>query len=158
MKTFFSNNGRSNQRQSATKLLNLRPKKDKLKKMLSLVQAYSKNYYQTIINPIAEDQYVDHLEDVKAGLTAKMKLLDFRNKIILEFWNDKAEEVKAAMQIYRVRRFENGRPSDEDEDSNDQQKDEGWEFNKENPKGKGKAKTPLTAAEVKAQEYNEYAF
>lgn len=120
MKTFFNNNGRSNQKQSTTKLLNLCPKKEKPKKILSLVQAYLKNYYRTVIKPIAVEQYADHLDDVKAGLTAKMKLLDFRNKIIREFWNDKTEEVKAAMQTYRVRRFESRGSSDEDEDSDDQ--------------------------------------
>lgn len=61
-------------------LLDLQPKQAKPKKLLPLVQAYSKKYFNTKLKPLIKASYEDHLKDANAGLVAQMKPLEYYNK------------------------------------------------------------------------------
>lgn len=157
LKTWFYNNGTMLSATHGKKpLLNLQPKKEKSKKRLSLVQAYSKKYFPTMLKKIAEERYQEHLLEVEAGKTTKMKPLDHRNKVIREYWDDETEETKLEITEYREWLYTHG--SSEDEDTNDEDGaevgDEEDEGNEPAGKGKGKAAQLITTAEAKAQQYH----
>lgn len=84
--------------------------------------------------------------------------MDFRNKVVREFWEQESQDVKNTVTEYRERRYLQGASSDEDGES-ESESDSGEE-DKDNASasivggGKGKQKTPLDPAEAKAREYH----
>lgn len=148
LKTWFNNNGRVGTGQGSKKLLDLQPKKPK--KRLSMVQAYSKKFFSTNLQPIAESRYQEHLRDVEAGLAVRLKPLAHRNKTVRELWESESREVKADVAAYREKLYLQKESSgDEDVDSEEEDSDD-----EDAPrKSKKKSKT-LTPAEEKAVEYH----
>lgn len=132
-----------------------------------MVQAYSKIYFHAKIKELAQSRYEDHLRDVEAGLVAKMKPLDHRNKIIREQWELEPPEVKKEVEAFRERRVTHQGSSDEagservntgdDEESDDEDHGSGsTRAASVVEKGKRKAKQPVDDVEAKAIAYNEY--
>ncbi|KAF7983641.1 hypothetical protein HWV62_20586 [Athelia sp. TMB] len=150
IKTWFNNHARATQKRNTIQLLNLNPVKERSKKKLSLVQAYTRKYYPTKIKAVAQSRYAEHLKDVAAGLVKEIKEIEFRNSVIREFWKEEPEDVKKAIDAYRENRFLRGESSDEDESSDNEDWDEDRAEDVDNPKEK-----PLTDAELQAKEYNE---
>lgn len=162
LKIWFNNNGRIGVGYGGHKLLNLQPKVTKPKKRLSMVQAYSKKYFPTKLQTIAQSRYQDHLHDVEAGLVDKLKPLDHRNKLVREFWESETQEVKEEIAAYREKLYLQGALSDEDgegdsEVSDGEYHEDGYERRETSvpSKGKRKAKQPLTSTEAQAVEYNK---
>ncbi|KZP16525.1 hypothetical protein FIBSPDRAFT_975600 [Athelia psychrophila] len=154
-------------RHSAKLLLDLQPKKQKKKKRLSYVQDYSKCYFSTKIKPVFSSRYNEHLREVEDGLVEKIKVVDFRNKLIREFWELEPEEVRDEIEKYREDHYLRGGLSEEDggqdEDGDDGASDQDSENDDDGGnatastsggcRGKGKPEAPLDPVEAKAKEY-----
>ena len=150
---------------------------------MSLVQAYSKKYFIPKIKAVADAQYEEHLKEVEEGLTKKIELVEFRNRIIRQYWEDEPQEIRDQIDAYREHRYLHGASSDEedseeggaddddddgdddsdsDEDDQDHNSEDEDEDKREggsstvSKKGKGKQKQPVDPIEVKAKEYHEY--
>ncbi|KAF7976813.1 hypothetical protein HWV62_5682, partial [Athelia sp. TMB] len=163
LKTWFNNNGRIGSKQGKP-LLDLQLKPKKPKKKLSMVQAYTKKYFETKIKPIAIARYQEHLREAEAGLVDLMQPLHHRNRVIREFWNLEPQEVIDEIAAYRERRFLNGGSSDEDDDQEDNEDSGDDEFSDNENNGqaasanthkKRKANAQLASNEAKAREYND---
>lgn len=147
----------------------VRPKKAKSKKKLSLLQAYSKKYFQVKYKAITESHYTEHLQEVEAGLAVKLKPLDHRNRVLKEFWEEESEDVKKQIDLYWEHLFKHGSSSGEEDgggEDSDEENSDGEDKWKEDEaqdegiaasardKGKAKKKAP-DPAEARAKEYHE---
>ncbi|KAF7968819.1 hypothetical protein HWV62_29258 [Athelia sp. TMB] len=104
-------------------LLDLQPEEPRPKKRLSMVQAYSKKYYQTVLKPIADSRYEEHLRDAQAHNYTPMKQLDHSNKVVAEHW---AQEPQTIIdEIARYREYLYLHPEGSDEESDDSFEDDG---------------------------------
>ncbi|KAF7971012.1 hypothetical protein HWV62_22281 [Athelia sp. TMB] len=169
LKIWFNNNGRPGANGGDKLLLDLQPKTKKPSKRLSLLQAYSKRYWHKKLKVVVDERYAKHLELMEASLAPKIAPLDFRNKVIREYWEDEPDKVKAEIAEYREHRFLHGGSSDEESDDEADEDDiehgrggselesdkESEEDSIRQARQKGKAKLPLDPVVEKAKEYNQ---
>ncbi|KAF7985864.1 hypothetical protein HWV62_43722 [Athelia sp. TMB] len=126
IKTWFNNNGRAGQ-QNEKMLLNLHPEVPKPKKRLSMMQAYSKKYYPTVLKPIADSRYEEHLRDAKENNYKPMKPLEHSNKVVAEYWKKEPQTIIDEIAEYWEYLYlhpEAADRNDESEYSNDDPEDD----------------------------------
>lgn len=150
-------------------LLDLQPKKQKKKRKLSILQAYSKKHFDEKLRDIKEARYTEHLKLVEEGVETKMKPLQHYNKLLQELWDEEPDDVREAVIKFREDPHAGGASSDEDgeDDTSDEDDevadDDEQDSDEDPPKRKGehtskgrKGKEPLKPADAKATEYHKY--
>lgn len=126
-----------------------------------MVQAYSKKYFPIKIKPEYRHRYDEHMRQVEEDFIQKIKPVDFRNKLVREFWEQEPQAIKDEVAQFREYYYLHGGSSDEDSEGESDDKSDGEEDEDDGGTAavstaggrEGKHKTPVDSVEAKAREY-----